>query len=167
MWLLLSPCACLSVFVALNSVKIDNPGNPTFPTASLDSDKSSLFVGKTNNSSMYVIIRSLTRVNEFRRFLNQFWTNFREILHTLLSSREATTLEISRRYFYLLGPIYMLNILTLNCTIFFKIKFKVVAQLLENSACKIPWQVVENWLRNQQKSFITVSVNPTIITLME
>ena len=37
-----------------------------------------------------------------------------------------------------------------------------VSALHVDANSKISWQLVENWLRNQQKSFTTVNVNPTI-----
>ena len=41
---------------------------------------------------------TLTVVNEFRRFLGQFLTNFHEILHSLFSIHVVTTLTISRSF---------------------------------------------------------------------
>ena len=41
---------------------------------------------------------TLTVVNEFRRFLSQFSTNFHEILHILFSIHVVTTLTISRSF---------------------------------------------------------------------
>ena len=44
---------------------------------------------------MFIVIVgfTLTLVNEFRRFLSQFSTNFHEILHTLISIHVVTTVE--------------------------------------------------------------------------
>ena len=48
---------------------------------------------------MSIIVRfTLTVVNEFRRFLGQFLTNFHEILHTLFSIHVVITLKISRSF---------------------------------------------------------------------
>ena len=41
---------------------------------------------------------TLPVVNEFRRFLSQFSTNFHEILHTLLSIHVVTTLKSCDKY---------------------------------------------------------------------
>ena len=41
---------------------------------------------------------TLTVVNDFRRFLSQFSTNFHEILHTLFFIHVVTTLKVSRSF---------------------------------------------------------------------
>ena len=41
---------------------------------------------------------TLTVVNEFRRFLKQFLTNFHEILHTPFPIHVVTTLKVSRSF---------------------------------------------------------------------
>ena len=47
-------------------------------------------------STLYTIVGfTLTVVNEFRRFLNKFSTNFHDILHTLFSIHVVTTLKVS------------------------------------------------------------------------
>ena len=40
----------------------------------------------------------ISQVNEFRRFLSQFSSNFHEIMHTLFSSHVVTTLKVSRSF---------------------------------------------------------------------
>ena len=42
---------------------------------------------------------TLTVVNEFRRFLSQFSTNFHEISHTLFSIHVVTTLKVSLSFY--------------------------------------------------------------------
>ena len=41
---------------------------------------------------------TFTVVDEFRRLLRQFATNFHEILHTLFSIHVVTTLKLSRSF---------------------------------------------------------------------
>ena len=41
---------------------------------------------------------TLTVVNDSRRFLSQYSTNFHEILHTLFSIHVVTTLNVSRSF---------------------------------------------------------------------
>ena len=43
-------------------------------------------------------LNSSTRIIEFREFLNQFSTNFYEILHTLFSIHVVISLKISRSF---------------------------------------------------------------------
>ena len=47
------------------------------------------------NLTASIVGFTLTVVNEFRRFLGQFLTNFYEILHTLFSNHVVITLEVS------------------------------------------------------------------------
>ena len=39
-----------------------------------------------------------TVVNEFHRFLSQFSTNFHEILHTIFSIHNVTTMKVSQSF---------------------------------------------------------------------
>ena len=47
---------------------------------------------------MIIVGFTLTVVNDFRRFLSRFSTNFHEILHTLFLIHVVITLKVSRRF---------------------------------------------------------------------
>ena len=52
-----------------------------------------------NFSIVRFTLNSWTRVNEFRWFLSQFWTNFHDILPRQLSRPGATTLKIYKMFY--------------------------------------------------------------------